>query len=87
MLDVKYLRKKCPDGIPFSECKKLLQQENKKKKTKRKGARSPSRKRRRRSLTRKRTKSQKIPPKGVIYRTKSGKYKKSTGSKLQDISW
>ena len=70
--------KGCPDGVSFSECKKIL--EKKKRRTK-KPSRSPSRIKNRKSKTTKKSPKKKIPPKGVIIR-KNKKLYKSNGKKF-----
>ena len=63
MGNFKNLSKSCPEGIPFSMCRELLDRKKKTIRKKRKTSRSPSRKRRKA-----RTKRPIVPPKGVIIR-------------------
>jgi len=89
MVNLRSLDKKCPEGIPFSECRKLMMK-GKSKKTKRKTSRSPSRKRQRRKqrLSRQKSRrrsSKKVPPQGVIIR-KGSILLKSDGKKMIPIN-
>ena len=77
------LDKKCPEGIPFSECRKLMMK-GKSKKTKRKTSRSHSRKRNRK-IRRQPRLSKKIPPQGVVIR-KGSILLKSDGKKMIPIN-
>ena len=72
------LEKSCPDGIPFSECKRLMK--NKTKKTNKKYKKSKiSNKKKKRTVKRKH-----IPPKGVVIR-KNDKLYRSNGKSLKPI--
>lgn len=82
MVNLRSLDKKCPEGIPFSECRKLMMK-GKSKKTKRKTSRSPSRGRNRKIKQKK--KSKKIPPHGVIIR-KGSILLRSDGRKMIPIN-
>ena len=80
MPNLRSLDKKCPEGIPFSECRRLMM---KGKKTKRKTSRSPSRGRKRKMKHKK--KSKKVPPQGVIIR-KGSILLRSDGKKMIPIN-
>jgi len=88
MVNLRSLDKQCPEGIPFSECRRLMMK-GQNKKTKRKTSRSPSRKRKRKkqrlSKKTRRRSGKKVPPQGVIIR-KGSILLKSDGNKMIPIN-